>query len=310
MRQLLQQIPKAELHVHLEGSVIPVTLAGWDDKLTPEEIDARYRFTDFAGFIQSYIWVNRYLDRPERYAEVTGVLLNQLAAQNVVHAEINLSAGVILWKQQDLPAIFRAVAQEASRHAITVGWIFDAVRHFGVEPAWQVLEHAIRLQPEGVVAFGIGGDERRGPARDFRELFTHARQQGLRLTPHAGETDGPDSVWACLELGADRIGHGVQAIHDPVLIQHLREQDIPLEISISSNVATGAVASLAEHPVRRLYDLGVPLTLNTDDPAMFCTSLLQEYELAASEFGFTLTELKQLADHSLHYSFRAGRGEG
>ncbi|HUS08397.1 MAG TPA: hypothetical protein VMZ52_18985, partial [Bryobacteraceae bacterium] len=127
------------------------------------------------------------------------------------------------------------------------------------------------------------------------------KRRGLALVPHAGETDGPESVWSCLRLGADRIGHGIRAADDPALLRYLAEQQIPLEICISSNVCTGAVAALADHPVRRIYDAGVPIILNTDDPAMFHTSLTREFELARDHFGFSLEELRSLAVNAFKY---------
>ena len=140
----------------------------------------------------------------------------------------------------------------------------------------------------------------------FRDVYRFAAGRGLHLTAHAGETAGPESVWAALELGAERIGHGIRSIDDPVLVRHLRDRDIPLEISISSNVATGAVTSLAGHPVRRLFDAGVPIVLNTDDPAMFHTTLTREYELASSLFGFSEPELRGIAENGFRYAFREG----
>jgi adenosine deaminase len=138
---------------------------------------------------------------------------------------------------------------------------------------------------------------------DFRAVFDYARQNRLHLTPHAGEVAGPESVWAALECGAERIGHGIRSIEDPVLIHHLRDRQIPLEVSISSNVCTGAVASLASHPVRRLFDAGVPVVLNTDDPPMFHTTLVREYEIAREVFGFSNDELRHTAAQSLRFAF-------
>ena len=161
-----------------------------------------------------------------------------------------------------------------------VRWILDAVRQFGVEQALQVAELAAERVSHGVVAFGIGGSEERGPAEWFGEVFAFARTAGLRLVAHAGETTGPESVWAALEMGAERIGHGIAAARDPDLMRCLRERDIPLEICITSNLVTGVVKRLEDHPVRRLYDAGVPIVLNTDDPAMFACTLAGEYRLA------------------------------
>ena len=162
-----------------------------------------------------------------------------------------------------------------------VRWILDAVRQFGVEHAMQVAELAAERVDQGVVAFGIGGSEERGPAEWFTDVFAFARNAGLHLHAHAGESMGPESVWDALALGAERIGHGIAAVRDPALMRHLRDRDIPLEICITSNLVTGVVKRIEDHPVRRLFDAGVPIVLNSDDPAMFRCSLTGEYRLAA-----------------------------
>jgi aminodeoxyfutalosine deaminase len=199
-----------------------------------------------------------------------------------------------------------AVRQAAAEFPIEVYWILDAVRHFGPEHARQVAELAAARVDDGVVAFGIGGDEERGPAEWFSDVYSFARIAGLRLTAHAGETAGPESVWAALAIGAERIGHGIRAIEDADLLRRLRDDNVPLEICITSNVMTGAVPSLEAHPVRRLYDAGVPITLSTDDPGIFATTLSDEYELAARQFGFSEAELRGIAENAFRYGFKAG----
>jgi adenosine deaminase/aminodeoxyfutalosine deaminase len=295
--------PKAELHLHLEGSVEPETMQALDPALTLEAVQAMYRFHDFQGFIQAYKSVVERLRTPEDYARITQALMARLAAETVQYAEITLSAGVVLWKGQEFAPVYAAVRQAAAGFGIEVHWILDAVRHFGVEHAMRVAELAAERVNDGVVAFGIGGDEERGPAAWFREVYRFAKGAGLRLTAHAGETVGPESVWAALEIGAERIGHGIRAVEDAALLCHLRDRGIPLEVCITSNVATGAVESLDAHPVRRLFDAGVPITLNTDDPAMFATTLSAEYELAARHFGFSEAELRGIAENGFRYAW-------
>lgn len=295
--------PIAELHVHLEGSVEPETLLEIDPALTREEIEAATTYNDFAGFLKSFVWVNRFLKEPRDYARVARRLFERLAEQGVTYTEVTLSVGVVLWKQQNFAPVFEALQHEAARSPIEVRWIFDAIRQFGAAPAKPVFDLAAERMGEGVVAIGLGGDEVRGPALLFNDLFREARDRGLRLTCHAGEIAGPESVWQALAIGAERIGHGIRSIDDRKLVEHLAAEHIPLEVCITSNLRTGAVASLADHPVKRLYDAGVPIVLNTDDPALFGCRLTGEFEVAKQEFGFTPEQVSEIAANSFRYAF-------
>jgi len=300
-------LPKAELHLHLEGSVEPETLHELDPATPLEDFRALYRYADFDAFLKAFAAVGRRLRTPEDYALVTQRLLQRLAAQNVSYAEIILAAGVVLWKEQDFAPIFEAVRQAAAGSPVEVRWILDAVRQFGAEPAMAVARLAAERLDRGVVAFGIGGSEERGPAEWFTDVFAFAKEAGLHLTAHAGESAGPESVRAALCLGAERIGHGIAAARDPELMRHLRERDIPLEICITSNLVTGVVKAIEDHPARRFFDAGVPIVLNTDDPAMFGCTLAGEYRLAARHFGFSEPELRAIAENGFRYRFANDR---
>ncbi len=303
MRDIFRQWPKAELHLHLEGSVEPSVLLEIDPSIAGDELNAIFGYRDFLGFLKSYAWVCKRLTKPEHYALATRRLLEKLESENVSYVEITLSAGVVLWKGEEFGPVYEAVQREAERSRVEVRWIVDIVRQFPMDDAWRVVELAAERVGDGVVAIGIGGDEARGPAAQFAELYKYARDRGLHLHAHAGETTGPDGVWAAIEIGAERIGHGIGAVGDPALLEYLRRTQIPLEVCLTSNVRTGCVESIKRHPVRSLYDAGVPVILNTDDPALFQCSLQGEFDLAASEFDFSEIELQGIARNGFRFAF-------
>lgn len=303
MEEFYREIPKAELHLHLEGSPEPSTLKELAPGLTDEEIRRRYGYRDFGDFILTFKWILKMLRGPAEYALVTRRLLERLHQQNVRYAEITLSAGAVLWREMDFGAVFDAVVREGENSPVEVRWILDAIRQFGPEHGMEVARLAVERADRGVVAFGIGGDEAAGPAEWFGRVFRFVKDKGLHLTVHAGETVGAESVCAALDGGADRIGHGIRAVEDPALLTRLREKNIPLDICISSNVATGTVNSLEDHPLRKILDAGVQVTLNTDDPGMFGTTLLREYSVAERELGLSRDELVKLAANGFRYAF-------
>lgn len=270
-----------------------------DPCVTRETVDAVWAFRDFAGFLECFKYIAQRLRGPRDYALITRRMIEKLARQGIDYAEVTLGAGVVLWRGFDFAPVWRAI-REAQREAekewpVEVWWNLDAIRQFGPDHAMDVARIAAKYAGEGVISFGIGGDEVRGPVSDLRDAYGYAKDAGLRLTAHAGETDGPESIRAALDVGAERIGHGIRAVDDPELMRRLREERIPLEVCITSNVRTGAVPSLEAHPVRKLFDAGVPITLNTDDPGVFETDLAREFSLARDIFGFSETELSDIA---------------
>jgi aminodeoxyfutalosine deaminase len=304
-------LPKADLHLHLEGSIDPAT---WVELRTRHgkpgtlsEIEQLYQYENFNGFLMAFKTVTEDLQSPEDYELITYRLMEKLKAENVLHAEVYVSVGVCLWRKQDFDTIFEGLERGRTRGQRDFGtsllWIFDAVRQFGPVEAQRVAELAVRYQGSGVAGFGIGGDEQKAGPELFRDVYAYCAKNGLHLTAHAGESGGPESVWGALNLQAERIGHGLTAWHDSELVEELSTRQIPLEICLTSNVRTGCCRTLADHPVRNYFDHGIMITLNTDDPAMFATSLAREYQLAQNAFDFTDEHLRELARNSFEASF-------
>ena len=305
-------LPKAELHLHLEGSIEPSTLLELRQRhgmtgASLADVDQLYSYADFKGFLAAFKDVTGHLRTPEDYELITYRLMELLKAQNVRHAEVIISAGVCLWRKQDFAAIFEGLERGRQRgekdFGVSLLWIFDAIRQFGAEKAQSVLDFAIQFHDRNVAAFGIGGDERAGPPGWFAGVYARAAEHGLHLTAHAGESAGPDSIWGALNLKAERIGHGLTAGQDAELIEELAERQVPIEICVTSNLRTGCCTELAKHPVKSYFDQGLMLTLNSDDPAMFRTSLVAEYALVQEAFGFTDEHLREMARNSFEASF-------
>ena len=315
---VVDALPKAEIHLHLEGSIRPHTAvelaARHGQRIRAEDVARRYRYADFAGFIEAFKWVTSYLHDPDDYRIIVKGLADELLRQKVVYAEITVSAGVMRLRKQNVEANFEALceaAQEAAARGLRTAWIFDAARQFGPDPAMEVARLAGKLHSAGVAAFGMGGDELAFPAAHFRAAFDHARNEGLRIVCHAGETGGPAAVRDAIEiLGVERIGHGIGVMHDAELAELCIARGIVLENCLSSNLCTGALAqqtgkaqpTLADHPLLQFLARGLRVALSTDDPAMFHTDLLTEYAQAAS-LGLTDPQLLALAAQSFSAAF-------
>jgi aminodeoxyfutalosine deaminase len=304
-------LPKAELHLHLEGSIDPPTLLELRRRhgknSTLAEVEQLYQYENFTGFLMAFKTVTDDLQTPDDFELITYRLMEKLKAENVLHAEVYVSVGVCLWRKQEFAALFEGMERGRERgerdFGISLLWIFDAVRQFGADKAQRVAELAVRYRGPSVTGFGIGGDELKAPPELFRDVYAYAADHGLRLTAHAGENAGPGSIWGALNLRAERIGHGLTAWQDPELVEELSKRQVPIEICLTSNLRTGCCSLLSEHPVRNYFDQGIMITLNSDDPAMFGTSLAQEYQVAQDRFGFTDEHLRELARNSFEASF-------
>jgi adenosine deaminase len=314
----IHSLPKAELHLHLEGSIQPNTartlMARHGVKASDEEVLERYSFHDFPGFLETFKWVTSFLCEPQDYALVATDLGERLLEQNVVYVEATLSVGVMLLRKQQAEANFEALLRSTEpfeRRGLRFRWVFDAVRQFGAEMAMEVLEAAKTCKSKRIVAFGIGGDELQVPTVAFRGVYQRAAELGLHRLIHAGEVGGPEKIREAIELlEVERVGHGIAAIKDPVLMDLLAERKFPLEICPQSNLRTGALARLLahegvrieDHPLPDLLRHGIPVVLSTDDPALFHTTLREEYD-AAKQMGLEEKELEQIREMGFQYAF-------
>jgi aminodeoxyfutalosine deaminase len=314
----IASLPKAELHLHLEGSIQPATVCALTAQhnivLTEDDVRRRYTYRDFTGFIDAFKWVTSFLRDPRDYGLIARDLSEHLLTQGVVYAEVTLSIGVMLLRKQQPEANFEAILRATEpfeKEGLRLNWVFDAARQFGADAAMDVVNAAKRSGSRAIVAFGMGGDEMSVATEEFRPVYERAATMGLHLLMHAGEVGGPEKIREAIELlNVERIGHGIAAAQDSALMDLLVDRRIPLEICPQSNIRTGALAKqlrlpearIVDHPLPELWRHGIPIVLSTDDPAMFHTTLLAEYENAA-QMGLNESELAQLADMSFEHAF-------
>jgi aminodeoxyfutalosine deaminase len=315
-------LPKVELHVHHVGSASPrivAELAARHAGRTPVPADPAaladyFAFSDFAHFVQVYLSVVDLIRDAEDVRTLTYEVARELARQQVRYAELTVTPYSHVARGIPATAFCEAIedAREcaAADFGIDLRWCFDIPGEAGLAAAEQTLRIALDRQPAGLISFGLGGPEIGVPRPPFKPYFDQARAAGLHSVPHAGETTGPETIWdAIRDLGAERIGHGISAAQDPALLAYLAEHRIPLEICPTSNLRTRAVAAIDEHPLPALVAAGVPITINSDDPPMFGTTLEQEYAVAARLLDLDAAGLAGLARSAVDVSFLPPAGK-
>ncbi len=315
LSDFVREMPKVELHVHLEGSILPTTLLTLADRngvalpaADMEGLKEFYRFTDFDHFIRTYFAISGCLRTLDDFELIAFEFGAEMARQNIRYAEVTFTphtnvANTGLPFDDILAALNEGRRRAEQEFNVIFRWVLDIVRD---DPTsrHQVAEWASGVGDGSVIGFGLGGTENGHPPEWFADAYAVARAAGLHSVPHAGETCGPESVWGAIQqLGAERIGHGVRSIEDPVLISYLQEHQIPLEVCPTSNLCLGVYSSLEEHPIRWLWDHGVYVTLNSDDPPMFDTSLTGEYQAVVEHLGFEAADLERLTLNALEASF-------
>jgi adenosine deaminase len=306
------QIPKVELHLHLEGAIPLPTLwelvqkYGGDPAVKDiESLKRTFTYRDFPHFIETWVWKNKYLRTYDDFTFIAEGVARDLAAQNIRYVEAFFSptdfSGHGL-KTQELARAIRAGLERVPQ--IEIALVADLVRDTTPKRAVVTLAEVNEVKGMGVIGIGIGGSEQSFPPEPFKEVYAQARKFGFHTSAHAGEAAGAQSIWGAIrELEVERIGHGTRAEEDPYLLDYLSEKRIPLEMCPLSNVCTGVVGSIAEHPIRRYHERGLVVTVNTDDPKMFGNSLAEEYRLLETQLGFSREEICELVLQGIRVSW-------
>lgn len=311
----VRRMPKVELHLHIEGAIPLETLfrlvrrSGREPSIrTLEDLSAKLRYTSFEHFIELWTWKNTFIQDETDFEDIAYEVLRGLSDQNVRHVEATYSPGDYRRKGLATAAITECIIAGKERayrdFGITCELIVDLIRDHGPEIGMQRLDEVTPYLGRGVIGVGLGGSEQMFPADPYERVYAEARERGFRLTAHAGEVAGAESIWAAItKLGVERIGHGLRAFEDPELIEYLKQKQLPLEMCVVSNLRTGVWQSTASHPIRQYFDRGLKVTVNSDDPAMFGTSISLEYMTLVTELGFTTSEIKCVSLNAIDASF-------
>ncbi len=298
-----QEIPKVELHVHLEGAIPHAALFELiqkygGDPSVPDvaALTERFEYRDFPQFVEAWSWKNGFLQEYEDFSYVAEMAARDMAKQNILYAEMFFSPSLFTRRDLVVQHLTQAVRSGLSRvPQVEIALIADLVRDHGPEAEMTTLERLGEVRNLGVIGIGIGGSEHEFPPGPFKPLYEKARKIGFHTNAHAGEAAGARSIWEAIRyLGVERIGHGTRAQEDADLVGYLAEHRMPLEMCPGSNVRTGVVGDLSEHPIRDYLEKGLVVTVNTDDPKMFQTSLAEEYRQLEQVCGFTKPEICKL----------------
>ncbi|MCK4308425.1 MAG: adenosine deaminase [Candidatus Atribacteria bacterium] len=317
LEQFILEIPKVELHLHLEGAIPLPTLLdfiqkrGKDNSIKNlEDLKKCLVFSNFIQFIKVWLWKNRFITEYEDFEELAYQVLQSLSQQNVKYVEAFYSPRDFTFRNKKLSAsgitesLIKGKKRAFDDFGIRSELIVDIERDYGPRMGMGLIKELSGYLGRGLIGIGLGGSEKLFPAGLFTKVYQEARDRGFRLTAHAGEAAGAKSIWAALnELGAERIGHGLRAYEDPRLIDYLKERQIPLEVCVVSNIKTQVCKSFKEHPVRNYFKDGLMVTINSDDPTMFDTSITNEYLVLIQKFGFSLEEIKQISLNSIEACF-------
>ena len=306
------RLPKVELHLHLEGAIPDDALwqlvqkyGGDADVQDPAALKDKFQYRDFPHFIETWLWKNQFLREYDDLTFIAEAAARDLASQNIRYAEAFYSPPDFFKQGLNTQQITEAVRRGLDRvPQIEIALVADLVRDFGPQRAAITLNEINEVKQFGVVGVGIGGSEQNFPPEQFEAVFARARQLGFHTSAHAGEAAGPESIWGAIRtLQVDRIGHGTRAEEDGSLVDYLVDHEVPIEMCPLSNVRTGVVASYADHPVRRYFERGILLSINTDDPKMFGNSLAEEYRLLVEQKGFTPAEIRTLILQAIQMSW-------
>jgi adenosine deaminase len=301
-------IPKIENHLHLEGAIPLETLwtliqkYGGDKTVTNYELlKEKFMYSNFNHFLETWLWKNTFIREYEDFTFLSDAVFKDLGKQNIKYAEIFISPSEFR-STLEIQKIVEAISKSINVNPeICVSLIVDLVRNLGSENAMKTLYEINEVKDMGIIGIGLGGAEKEYPPELFTDVFEKARNLGFKTTAHAGEAAGPQSIWGAIKkLKVDRIGHGTRAIEDPELLNYLADNQIPVELCPLSNLRTKVIDSIEEHPVRTFIDMGIPVSINTDDPKMFGNSLAEEYQALKDNFNFSDDDIYKIIRNSIH----------